>query len=90
MVTTIRLQPTIVPKPNESATIHITHAGAKSVTPAIPEEEVEPKLKNGALSPCVAFFKIFLSPEDKATDSLSSNFFDCLLIVKAALRTSNF
>ena len=74
MVITILFQPIIVPKPNESAIIHMTQAGAKSVTPAIPVAEEAPKAKKGALSPCVAFFKADLSSSERETDSLSINF----------------
>jgi hypothetical protein len=44
---------TIVPRPSDSATIHISQAGAKSVTPAIPLDELRPKLKKGAFFPAV-------------------------------------
>jgi hypothetical protein len=44
---------TIVSRPSDSATIHISHAVAKSVTPAIPLDELGPKLKKGAFFPAV-------------------------------------
>ena len=86
----MRFQPIIVPRPSDKATIHITQLGAKSVTPAIPVLEEAPKVKNGALEPAVAFFHAALSFSDKATDSLSINFLENLLMVKAALRIANF
>jgi hypothetical protein len=44
---------TIVSRPSDSATIHISHAVAKSVTPAIPLDELGPKLMKGAFFPAV-------------------------------------